>query len=121
MRNICFSLSLVAFFITPTSAISGELRACGVPDHVEIPTETEGYCDIHQRRFAYREKAIKLKEQMQARAENFAAPRRQALEQYEKDVQALNEIRTSEEADPNENEELAKVDSKSGTSPNDSE
>ncbi|MCB9983825.1 MAG: hypothetical protein H6861_09180 [Rhodospirillales bacterium] len=92
-----FFVIILSFASTPAQA--GDVYACGVPDSVNVPSETEGFCDIHQRRFAYREEYLKMREQMQVRAENFAAPRREALEQYKKDLQVLDEIRTSENTD----------------------
>lgn len=96
MRHIVFALFVLTLCIAARSGFAGELRACGVPESVTLSTEAASYCDIYQRRLVYREEAIKLKEQMRARAENFAAPRREALERYEKDVAALNERRSSQ-------------------------
>jgi len=98
MRYFFLLPALLIIFTSP-EAVSGELVACGVPESYDLPTETENYCNFHQRRFAYREEAMKLKEQLKERQENFAAPRRQAREQYEENWEALNQQRSSTAAE----------------------
>ena len=87
-------LPLVLGFSMPS--IAQDTYNCGIPVEENISPDALPYCDMHQRRLAYREEAIKLEKQMKERAENFAAPRRAALEQYQRDIEALNQ----EERDP---------------------
>lgn len=93
---LILNLFALALFLAGTSAVqAGEPVACGVPAEADMDTEPRDadYCNIHERRFAYREQAIKLKQQIQERAENYHAPKRAAHEQYIKDLKALNERR----------------------------
>lgn len=94
MRIILF-LAAFTFLLIPATASAGEPVFCGVPKDVNISTEATPFCDIHARRILYRREAIKLKGQMQERAKNFAAPRKAAYEQYLKDLEAVDEERSS--------------------------
>lgn len=92
-----FIVSFIFMTLPLTSVKAAEIVQCGVPTTVTIETENnEKYCDIHQRRLAYREESLKLKEQMHERAKNYAAPKTQALKQYAQDIEALNAIRGPE-------------------------
>lgn len=96
-------LILSLFIITPFAqkAEAGEPYACGAPlitdedADARMPTETGGRCDIHDRRFAYREQALKMQELLKERQENYAAPRRQIEEQYREKLEALNRERSA--------------------------
>lgn len=90
-------LIVIPFFST---AQAGEPYACGVPVKTgdidaRMPTETGGRCDIHDRRFAYREEALKLQDLMRERQKNYAAPRSQIEQQYRERLEALNQERGS--------------------------
>lgn len=93
-------LTVLAFIILtlPSAATAGEVVACGIPQSADDPeiyvsTETADFCDYYQRQLAYREENLKLKQQLKARQESFAAPRRAAIKQYEADLKALNQSR----------------------------
>ena len=91
---------IISFLLTglwSMNASAGEIYSCGAPREYNLPTETEGFCDFHQRRIAYREQALKLKEQLRERQESFAAPRLETLRLYNEELDALNEQRGSEE------------------------
>jgi hypothetical protein len=76
--------------IVPLSVQAGEVVACGVPNAVDMLTEvTADYCDIHQRRFAYRVEALAHKQQIEDRAANYVAPQIEALKRYEADFEGL--------------------------------
>lgn len=94
---LTFILFLV--FMTPAAAFAGEPVFCGTPETPKMSTDGGNFCDIHARRLAYRDEAVALKEKMQERARNFAAPRQAAYEQYLKDLEALDERRSSEAYD----------------------
>lgn len=94
--RILISLFALILLFTTSPAFAGEPVFCGQPEDVNISTEGGDFCDIHSRRIAYRREAIKLKGQMQERAKNFAAPRQAAYEQYLKDLEALDEERSSQ-------------------------
>ena len=99
MRTILFStLLLLALGIYGSNTHAGEPEFCGTPKDVNISTEATPFCDIHNRRLAYRKEAIKLKEQMNERARNFAEPRKVAYERYLENVQKLNDERASDAA-----------------------
>lgn len=101
MRALVFLTSVFIVSTFSGTAIAGEPYECGVPEitgesiHARMPTETGGRCDIHDRRFAYREEAIKLRELMQERQENYAEPRSIIHENYNEKLKALNEQRGS--------------------------
>ena len=102
MRLFILLTSVLVISALPNTAHAGEPYECGVPEitgesvHARMPTETGGRCDIHDRRFAYREEAIKLRELMKERQENYAEPRSIIHENYSKKLKALNEERGSD-------------------------
>ena len=95
MRTILLSsLALIALSIPAAHAQTSEF--CGVPAPADLDTQAEPHCDIYQRQLSYREEALKLEALMEERQDNFAAPRREALERYEADIKALNAERSSD-------------------------
>ena len=100
MRILIF-LSLLAVIPFFNAAQAGEPYECGVPlitdedVDAKMPTETGGRCDIHDRRFAYREEALKMKALLNERQRNYAAPRTQIEKQYKERLEALNQERGS--------------------------
>ncbi len=86
---------LTMFAATITFSATTNAENCGVPKGFVLGTETVGHCDIYQRQLAYREESLEMKRIMEERQENFAEPRREAIKQYEADLEALNEKRSS--------------------------
>ncbi len=103
MRTLFILSLLVVIPLLPAHA--GEPYECGVPlvtgedPDARMPEETGGRCDIHDRRFTYREEALKMKELIKKRQENYAAPKRQIKAQYEERLEALNAQRGSSSDD----------------------
>ncbi len=87
-------LTFITLAIFPANA--QESAFCGAPKEASLDTKAEGHCDLFQRQFAYRDESLKLNELMKERQENFAAPRRAALEQYEEGLKDLNATRGSQ-------------------------
>lgn len=64
---------------------------CGEATSGSIDTaSSQEYCNIYQRQLEFKESADKLRDEIEQRSENFAAPRRAAREQYEADLEALH-------------------------------
>lgn len=88
-----------ALLLSVPHASAEEPVFCGLPTAADLDMKPVGnsedgnFCDIHSRRIAYRNEAVKLKDQMQQRAERFAAPRQAAYQNYLEDLEALNEER----------------------------
>jgi len=88
-------LLTVSFIILSLSAAAnaGEIYHCGEPLDYNLPEETEGVCDIYSRQLAYRLEANKMRKQIYARQENFAAPAIEARKRYKEQIKKLNEER----------------------------
>jgi hypothetical protein len=99
MRLPALILISTGLALLPAMAFAGEVVSCGTPAPPDmIATPADGnYCDFYQRQLAYREQTLKQQELTRQRQETFAAPRRQALEQYRKDLEALNATRGAED------------------------
>ncbi|MBX2834414.1 MAG: hypothetical protein KTR28_05540 [Micavibrio sp.] len=70
------------------------IYSAGEPESYNLPTqEVFGFPDIYQRQLNYRDHAIKLREQIKERQENFQAPALEARTKYEQDLKNLNNIR----------------------------
>lgn len=95
MRILLISLLLIGTSTIVHAQDTSEF--CGLPEPAELNTAAQPHCDIYQRQFAYREEALKLRELMEERQENYARPRREAIERYEKDLEELNKQRSSED------------------------
>lgn len=102
MRHFVFVFLAAAFLSLPAPASAGEAVACGAPASVTMSTEAQDYCNLHQRRFAYREENTKLRGQMDERRENYYAPQSSGIKSYEAELEALNEGRGGTAADPSE-------------------
>lgn len=72
-------------------ANAAEPASCGPALQSEAREASSPICDIYSRQLAYRENAIDLQEQLDARAEDFAAPRRQLLDAYRADLKAMHD------------------------------
>ena len=69
----------------------GTVVQCGVPEDSVVNTDpTNEFCDIYQRQLIYKDSLNKLQEDLLTRQENFAKPRKQAYEQYRKDLEAMH-------------------------------
>jgi hypothetical protein len=97
MRFVLFILALV---IAPTTVMAGEVKACGTPTKADMKAmpQDANYCDIYQRQLAYRVENMKQRSLIGERQENYAAPRREALEQYAQDIEKMNAERGVSEA-----------------------
>lgn len=102
MRFFISFLSVAVFLGLPASVSAGEPIACGVPESVGVATEAQDYCNLHQRRFAYREEREKLRQQIDERRENYYAPQNSALKAYDAELETLNEGRGGTAANTNE-------------------
>lgn len=81
------ALLLIASFcileISAAAAQAGEVAQCGVPEEAHVTVDPGFvYCNIYDRRFAYKENAKKLRADILARQQNFRAPRQQAADEY---------------------------------------
>lgn len=90
MRFSTLSFIALVFFCLPGLASAGEVVVCGVPEAAEMDTAGKDYCNLYQRRFAYREEAMKLRQKIHERRENYHAPQSSAVRAYEADLEALN-------------------------------
>ena len=88
MRILISILSLSIVLLSSNS--HAQIEACGVPEDPTIKTEATEYCDMHQRRFAYRESRKEFKEILDERRENYQAPQREIKAQYERDLKSLH-------------------------------
>ena len=74
------------------NAEASELLSCSEATTYDLNTESPvPLCDIQARQLAYREEAIKFREQIAQRGENFAAPSREAHKAYKEQLEALHE------------------------------
>lgn len=80
-------LLALALLIT-APAFAGEPVACGVPEDASLSTEIPDYCNIHDRRFAYRDEDKKFKALIEERRVNYNAPREEALKAYNSNLEA---------------------------------
>ncbi len=79
------------------SADAAEIVECGAATTYEIETQSPvNACDIYTRQLAYRDEALKLREQIKERSTNFAKPIRTLKKQYDKDLEALHDTITEE-------------------------
>ncbi len=86
--GLSISLALTA------RAADGQVVSCGVPENADGIVRTDpglDVCDFYSRQLAYREESIKLRRQLTERAENFAVPRRIAVENYKANLKALHD------------------------------
>jgi hypothetical protein len=101
MRSILFlfcflSCGAFALLYGPGTA-RADIRECGTPKSSSMETDPGFvYCDIHQRRFAYKESRDEFNRQLDERRANYLAPGLQARKDYEKDLQALYSETNSE-------------------------
>lgn len=78
-------------------AEASEIVQCGQATTYDLPTESPvNACDIYTRQLAYRDEAIKLREQIHERSANFARPLRALKQQYQKDLEALHDSITED-------------------------
>lgn len=84
-------LTFTLMIVTAPANAQGSVVQCGVPEDAIVETDpTNEFCDIYQRQFAHKESLNKLKQDLKQRQENFAKPRKQAYEQYRKDLEAMH-------------------------------
>lgn len=97
--RIVLILSFLVVIPFISTAHAGEPYGCGVPlvtgedSDAKMPTETGGRCDIHDRRFTYREEGLKMQQLIKDRQENYMAPHKQIKDQYREKLEALNQER----------------------------
>lgn len=85
-------LSLFLCFI-PSSANAQQsvVYQCGIPVAGDIDIEPNmNFCDIYARQLAYKDSADTLRDQLEARQKNFAAPRIESYNRYQKELDALH-------------------------------
>lgn len=82
-------LLLIAFLTLPNIA-NAQIEACGVPQDPTMETEATEYCNMHERRFAYRESREEFKSILNERRENYQAPQREIKAQYQRDLKTLH-------------------------------
>jgi hypothetical protein len=91
---IIFGACALFFAITVLKiqkAEAAEIVSCGDPLSTTISTESAyDHCDMQSRQLAYREESLALRQQIQERAENHAAPRREAQKIYKEQLEALH-------------------------------
>lgn len=85
------SVFVCAFGLSDT-AQAGEIVQCGTPADVHVETPDFTYCDIHDRRFAYKEKAQILQQEMLTRQQAFSDVRRRAIEAYKAKEDKINNL-----------------------------
>ena len=87
----CFIVMIVTMIKMAKAEEPSGVVQCGEAVTGSIETDP-GYefCDIYQRQLDYKDSADQLEEDIKKRSENFAKPRRQAYEQYQKDLEALH-------------------------------
>lgn len=79
------------------SADAAEIMQCGTATTYELETTSSvNACDMYTRQLEYRDEAIKLRQQIHKRANNFAKPARDLKNQYNKDLQALHDSITAD-------------------------
>jgi hypothetical protein len=78
-------LSLGCFATRDATALE-----CGVPEAPNLGADTTEYCDIHQRRLAYKDSRDEFRGQVQTRRENYIAPALEARKVYDANVQSLH-------------------------------
>ena len=107
MRFLFAIPALIVFlaFTAPANAVDSV--SCGAPTKADMITEPYDphYCNFYDRQLAYREEKLKQGELIRQRQEIYAAPRRAALAQYQKEVEAMNAGRGSSAETGNESAE----------------
>ena len=91
MRILLSFFALALLFVSSQS--HAQIEACGVPQEPTMETEAQTYCDIHQRRLAYRESQQDFKSLLDQRRENYQAPNQEIRSNYQRDLDALNQTR----------------------------
>ena len=109
MRFLLALSFLIVLFSFTAPADAGEVVACGAPTKADMITQPydPNYCNFYDRQIAYREEKLKQAELIRQRQEIYAAPRRAAREQYEKQVEAMNAQRGSSAESADESAEAA--------------
>ncbi len=107
MRHIQYVFLTAIFtfgFILSPSAHAEEIDVdsliigCGVPQSVSVRTNPGiPVCDIYTRQLAYRVERLKLRDQLNERQKNFAAPSIEAYNRYVQMLVELNEERSEKE------------------------
>ena len=101
-----FGLASIALGLTtivsPAQAeeidVDSLIIGCGIPQSVSVATNPNiPVCDIYTRQLAYRLERLKLRDQLNERQKNFAAPSIEAYNRYVENLEALNEERSEKE------------------------
>ena len=72
-------------------AEAAEIVDCGAPLYTDIENQSAfDHCDIYTRQLAFREESLALRQAIQERVEDHAAPRKQSREDYEKKLEELH-------------------------------
>lgn len=78
-------------------ANAADIMSCGQPSTYDLNTSSPvPACDIYTRQLQYRDEAIKLRNQIQARAVNYARPSAILHRQYKENLQALHDSVTED-------------------------
>jgi hypothetical protein len=88
-------LLLILFAVLAAPAFAqGEVRSCGVPVSKDTSTVATGpsadFCDIYTRQLAYPAEYKKLHGQLTERQKNFSAPRKEAYDNYRRQLDAIH-------------------------------
>ncbi|MCB1532789.1 MAG: hypothetical protein KDJ35_07960 [Alphaproteobacteria bacterium] len=87
----CLIVAMVTMIkIAKAQDMDGVIQ-CGEAVTGSISTESSAdFCDVYQRQLNYKDSADQLREEITTRSENFAAPRRAAYEQYQRDLEQVH-------------------------------
>ena len=93
MRSYFLAAIALTVFLIVSPARAANIEACGVPDPAVLNTDGVDYCDIYTRQLAYRLTRLEHRKLIEERQKNFAAPRDQALKNYQQALESLNNNR----------------------------
>lgn len=92
-----FVMSLLFASVVALPAFAAEITSCGTASSYNLPTTSPvPACDIYTRQLQYRDEAIKLRQQIQARAVEYSRPSAILHKQYKANLQALHDTITEE-------------------------
>ena len=96
MKSFVFSLLILGLFVMPAFA-EAQLVPAGPPNLFGSSpfgtTSDEDFVDIYTRQLEYAEERQRFKTSMEARRTSFAIPRRQAVQNYQRNLAAFNRTR----------------------------
>ena len=91
LKTSTFALALLVLTVLPATAAEPVVTECGVPPPAQLDTGSIPYCNIHDRRFGYKDEADKFRKLLDERRANYIAPGQKAMNQFKDDLKARHD------------------------------